>query len=349
MKHYVGILLLLLVSLCPLQVSSKYSNNKDNSIFPIGNFQASLAASEGQATIVALQSSCDGTDFVIIVSRSPNTDSNYLSRSFLGSGISNSDEINECSEERNNEISFLTPIRSRGAVTSFCNQRQGNDDRVKKWTKESRTIHVLHEHVGICLAMTGFASDVNHLVRFVANAVSEHEYLYGGEVPSVHSLVRNTLASHIRDATTFGGSRPFGVQGMMVGNERGSTQLFTVDPSGIFKHCISGVASIGKNAESVRGSILTRLKDEGKIDNSLMLNIQYYLDIAIKSILENTIDVNDLSDPNVELSKQFDTVVVFGGKNCKRDYKCAVLNPETLSKSCRRSVEAVILKVNSRI
>jgi 20S proteasome alpha/beta subunit len=328
-------------------VSSRYGNNKDNSIFPVGNFQASLAASEGQATIVALQLSCDDTDYVIIVSRSPNIDSNYLSRSLVGSGINNSDEINESSED----ISFLTPIRSRGALTSFYDQREGNDNGVNIGKRESRTIHVLHEQVGICLAMTGFASDVNHLVRFVANAVSEHEYLYGGGVPTVHSLVRNTLASYMRDATTFGGSRPFGVQGMLVGNERGSTQLFTVDPSGIFKHCASGIASIGKNAESVRGSILKMLKDEGKVDDSfsLMLNIQYYLDIAIKSILENTIDVNDISDPNLEVSKQFETVVLFGGKNCKRPYKFAVLNHEMLSKSCCRSVEAIISKHNSKI
>ena len=66
--------------------------------------------------------------------------------------------------------------------------------------------------------MTGFESDVNHLVRLVANVVAEHEHLYGGETPSIHSIVRNTMASYMRDATTFGGSRPFGVQGLVVEN-----------------------------------------------------------------------------------------------------------------------------------
>ena len=67
--------------------------------------------------------------------------------------------------------------------------------------------------------MTGFRSDVKYLVRLVTNAVAKHEHLYGGETPSIHSIVRNTIPSYnIRDATIFGGSRPFGVQGLVVGN-----------------------------------------------------------------------------------------------------------------------------------
>ena len=66
--------------------------------------------------------------------------------------------------------------------------------------------------------MTGFRSDVKHLVRLVINAVAEHEHLYGGKTPSIHSIVCNTMPSYMRDATTFGGSRPFGVHGLVVGN-----------------------------------------------------------------------------------------------------------------------------------
>ena len=66
--------------------------------------------------------------------------------------------------------------------------------------------------------MTGLGSDVKYLVRLVTNAVAEHEHLYGGETPSIHSIVCNTMPSYMRDATIFGGSRPFGVQGLVVGN-----------------------------------------------------------------------------------------------------------------------------------
>ena len=66
--------------------------------------------------------------------------------------------------------------------------------------------------------MSVFWSDVKHLVRLVTNAVAEHEHLYGGKTPSIHSIVCNTMSSYMRDATTFGGSWPFGVQGLVVGN-----------------------------------------------------------------------------------------------------------------------------------
>ena len=66
--------------------------------------------------------------------------------------------------------------------------------------------------------MTGFRSDVKPLLRLVTNAVAKHEHLYGGKTPSIHSIVCNMMSSYIRDATTFGGSRPFGVQGLVVGN-----------------------------------------------------------------------------------------------------------------------------------
>ena len=66
--------------------------------------------------------------------------------------------------------------------------------------------------------MTGLGSDVKYLVRLVTNAVAKHEHLYGGETPSIHSIVRNTMPFYMRDATTFGGSWPFGVQGLVVGN-----------------------------------------------------------------------------------------------------------------------------------
>ena len=66
--------------------------------------------------------------------------------------------------------------------------------------------------------MTGFGSDVKHLVRLVTNAVAEHKHLYGGKTPSIRSIVSNTMSSYMRDATIFGGSWPFGVQGLVVGN-----------------------------------------------------------------------------------------------------------------------------------
>lgn len=352
---YTDLLFFLVAFLSLHLVSSRYGKNDD--IFPIGNFQASLTASEGQGTIAAIQSSGSDIDYVVIVSRSPAAESNCnLTRSFLTSQMS--DETKEYESEKedlgddDDEMPFenlMTPIRARGAITKSTNN---------EWKRESRTLHVLQEQVGICLAMTGFVSDVRHLVRYVANAVSEHEYIYGGEAPSVHSLVRGTMASYIRDATTFGGSRPFGVQGLMVGNERenyinssGNTlQIYTLDPSGNFRHCVGGVATIGKNANIVRDSMCNALKDVTMRKDSLDYDIQHHVDIALKSILENVIETDDISPSDMEKAKQFEAIVVFGNrKSSYKSYSCAILKTESILRSYKRCIKAIIQKHETKI
>ena len=87
--NYTSLLFLFLSAFLPLRLVSS-RNGKNDDIYPIGNFQSSLTASEGHGTIAAIQSSSsdDGKndDYVVIVSRSPTVESNYnLTRSFLTS------------------------------------------------------------------------------------------------------------------------------------------------------------------------------------------------------------------------------------------------------------------------
>ena len=328
-------------------VLSKYKNN-NGSMYPVGNFQASLTASEGQATVAAIQSSYDGQNYVIIVSRSPATgSSSKLSCTFSGKQIIDGNDINDSNNRTKSEIISFTPLKYRGALM------RSYEDSVKdtmsyRRGSTSRTIYILQETIGMCLAMTGFASDVNHLVRYVANAISEHEYLYGGEVPSVHSIVRSTLASYVRDATTHGGSRPYGIQGLMVGHDRENSksaklEMFTVDPSGIFRHCVGGVAAIGKDAETVRSSMSKRLEEKVNKVTTLHHSIQQNLELVMRSILENIIDYEEnVSQLSLELAKQFEAVLVFENGCRSKSHSCASINYESICTSCHRSLEGII-------
>ncbi len=355
--------------------SSRNNGNADNSLFPIGNLQASLTASEGQGTVVAIQSpkrSCDHDgidDFVLLVSRSPREPACNLTRSNLNfhydnghddDGVDAGGGAGDYDKEDIALTSILTPIAFRGAVKApFGKVKTSGSTYLYGGKTESKTLHVLHEQAGICIAMTGFLSDVRHLVRYVANSVSDYEYIYAGGTPSIHSLVRDTMASYIRDATTAGGARPFGVQALLVGNEGGGgsfssrdekIQIFALDPSGNFRHCIGGVGTIGKNAENVRKSVCSIIK-EGEIDwnGSSAVTIQHSLDIAMKSIIENSNDINELSPRDRKEAHQFEAIVVFGRrKQLGQQYSCAVLNDDFIFGAYRRCVEDILRKHQSK-
>jgi 20S proteasome alpha/beta subunit len=340
-------------------VSSR-NGNDSNSMFPIGSLQSSLTASEGHGTVAAIQSFGD-IDYVVIVSRSPSESNCNLTRASLANSrieeAADTEYINHDYNEKDfsgSRNSFLSPITFRGAITRPL---QNMESEKNKWKRESKTLHVLHEEAGICLAMTGFASDVKHLVRYVANVVSEHDYLYGGDAPNVHSLVRDTLSSYMRDATTLGGSRPFGAQALVVGNSNGNLlssgkmQIFTLDPSGNFRHCIGGVATIGKNSELVRQSLCKVLqKDDTNGKDSSTSSVQNCLDIAIESIMINNFDAQNISPSDRRIANQFEAIVVFGGgRSNGRSYSCASLKSDFIFSSYQRCAEAIIQKHKSEI
>ena len=125
--NYTSLLFLFLSAFLPLRLVSS-RNGKNDDIYPIGNFQSSLTASEGHGTIAAIQSSSsdDGKndDYVVIVSRSPTVESNYnLTRSFLTSQQIKNDETNKYNSEKedsNDEFEYdeipYEYLMTRGAV-----------------------------------------------------------------------------------------------------------------------------------------------------------------------------------------------------------------------------------------
>ena len=338
MKHYPAIVASLFVLLALTSVLSRSDNQDGTSVYPVSNFQASLTASQFSTIAATIHSYDDETDYAIIISHSPSSsEPNFnLTRSCLDI------QKNEMMKSKDHEtVAFLTPIHTRGPVRkTFLQPGTGI---------ESKNLHILHEQVGICLAMTGFSSDVKHLVRSVANAVSEHEYLYAGELPSIHNLVRNTLASQIRDATIGGGSRPFGVQALMVGNDEGNgfhhnnLQAFSLDPSGNFRHCIGGVAVIGKGATTLKQSLYNALVKNRAVKeaNSIHDSICHNIDIVMECMLQSLLDESTLDSLNAH---QFEAVIIFGHRKQleKACTSCAFFNTDFIVESVGRCKESVL-------
>ena len=315
----------------------------EKSLYPIRNLQASLTASEGYGTVTALRTSYEDKNCVLIVSYSPSELNCNLTRYFWDT---HSDVMEVDPDESQGDVSkkkvgggFMTPIAFRGAVNSPSTVQKGK-------RKESKSIHILEERVGICLAMTGFASDVKHLVRYIASVISDYEFLYGGEVPSIHSIVRDSFASYMRDSAARGG-RPFGAQGLIVGNENNNlprnegVKIFTLDPSGNFRHCVSGVAVIGRNSQSIEDSIFKAYIGN---ENGQRSDVESSLDVALKAILENIYEDNHFPD-DPQIPSKFEAVVILARGNSKgQSYNCAILEEDFVRKSYKRSIESLTSK-----
>uniref|UniRef100_A0A7S4JFZ6 Uncharacterized protein n=1 Tax=Odontella aurita TaxID=265563 RepID=A0A7S4JFZ6_9STRA len=216
----------------------------------------------------------------------------------------------------------------------------------------SRILHVLHESAGIVCALTGFASDVRHLVRVAAREVSDREFIYGGAPPSVHYVVRDVLASRVRGAAFAASGRPFGVQALVVGNRfapgnriaveedsgpgSGNTlQLYTIDPAGGWRHWGGGGTAVGRKADIVRrklhGALQYSHDDDSHEEKALTppglgrpRDWSEALDVAMRSLIESTEmddeghwkrwndDCNGAYDEL--MGGQFDAVIVIGGR-----------------------------------
>jgi len=120
------------------------------------------------------------------------------------------------------------------------------------------------------LAMTGLASDADHLTRIVQHHADVHRIVYddagGVGGGSSHFFGPGHAVKHLQEAlyqaTKWNdGGRPFGVQALVVGTSAPSSSssrppasswvVATVDPSGGYRHW--GVATaIGRNARQIR-------------------------------------------------------------------------------------------------
>lgn len=186
---------------------------------PVRHFEPSWAASCAQGTAVALRFE----DSVVVFIRSPA--SNIWRPSSKSSSSSSSSEEEEIAGLRLTliqpaQVQFAPPWLSVGP-NSLC-------------------------------AMTGLASDVEHLCRVLQKQVDAHWNIYDKHL-TTHSMTMG-LAETFQQAT-FSGSRPFAVQCLLVGGDDYDAErtfcAYSIDPSGAWQSW-GGTTAIGKYAKSVR-------------------------------------------------------------------------------------------------
>ena len=211
--------------------AASVSQNKasNNPSYPVRNLGPSIEASQAQATVVAVQATplykskinedndvdvirntgCydddDNTDCIVILSRTPTPSveatfklqrSRFLREDDLNSNNGSTEAADDYNiqkkvQEQTNiyPTSQLIPISFSGPIqVSNCN---GN-------TRDSNTINILNPSAGLCIAMTGFAPDVNNIIRTAATESSSHEQLYGGQNLNVHRIVRDVIGPKLQ-------------------------------------------------------------------------------------------------------------------------------------------------------
>uniref|UniRef100_A0A7S3QEI4 Proteasome alpha-type subunits domain-containing protein n=1 Tax=Chaetoceros debilis TaxID=122233 RepID=A0A7S3QEI4_9STRA len=395
MSSLAPVLFLLLLTTSSTCASSR--NSKSSSLYPMSKLESSLTASSGQATVIAVRSPLDNS--VVILSMTPRDQSCNLTISHdnvddnISRGMemememegeehhTSNDDVDDESSVSNTD---LIPILDRGAIRIPFVVAEKREDKITtraSSTITSRIMHLLQEQSGLSLFMTGFASDVQYLVRYAAGHVAEHEHLYAGDAPTAPTLVRDALAPCLRDATMSGGSRPFGVQGLVVGparprrnlnvvDESGALvgvggpcdpplQIITMDPSGNYRYWQKGGVVIGKDAALGKKHLFHALatmkkKEEASSSSSLTSSSSPYepecwsdsLDVAIRALLETVEESQNMREtPSEEILTELDAVVIFGpsskSRQMQRRHNCVAVSRSAISVSFSKCLEAM--------
>ena len=178
------------------------------------------------------------------------------------------------------------------------------------------SIHVLQESLGLTLVTTGLISDTRYLAQTAKQYLTLLQYLYPSDsyhTFATHKFTKDAIAQTLRRASQ---ARALGVQSLIIGNNpQGGTSLhiYTVDPSGTWKHWGSGLTSIGLHSESLRKHLdQIRLKP---CDTNMKYSWERALEVAIKALLQTArsledsdiIDMTCLHNSNSSLSSSIDS------------------------------------------
>jgi 20S proteasome alpha/beta subunit len=145
-------------------------------------------------------------------------------------------------------------------------------------------------------AMTGLASDVEHLSRVLQKQVDAHWNIYDKHL-TTHSMTMG-LAETFQQAT-FSGSRPFGVQVLLVGgddyDEERTFCVYSIDPSGTWQSW-GGTTAIGKYAKSVREELAKKRRIK---PTSLKEALEQIVDCWMETCKNQNINLHSSDDYQV--------------------------------------------------
>ena len=249
---------------------------------PIQNLEASLAAATSQGTILALRCNPvdihrnhndeDEDDCMVIITRSPAVKSNLT----------------------------LSHIRRYSAVDD--DDLYDLNGSVQNEQAGSGMLHMLPSDGSLIVGMTGFASDVRHLTRYLDYMSAEHGIIYGRRTAMTMSSrkVVRALEEKLSNVAMVAGTRPYGVEAIVVDGTQGD--VFTMDPSGGSRKWESSAAAVGRYAPEVRKHLFSKVNEERP--NSIENCIYFGLECVLKACMDRGALPTDIS------SDQFECLVV---------------------------------------
>lgn len=235
------------------------STTGTSSTSPVPHFSESLAASSAHGSIVAI--SCSDPE---------------------GSGSSGSNK--SCIL-----VIAHSPFREERHDGNIPCDSTDELDRIPHYGSITSNLHYLHSD--LLLGMTGFAPDVNHLLRFFANTALQYEHVMSSDslqleptttIP-VRKLVIQGISKELRTAALSNNGRPYGVQALIVGRKP-SLEIYTVDSIGGWTHWGGGATAIGRNNQKIRVHLAAELQKR-KTNNTQLITIEDAVRIALTCIV----------------------------------------------------------------
>jgi 20S proteasome alpha/beta subunit len=183
------------------------------------------------------------------------------------------------------------------------------------------------------MAATGFASDAEHLINVAAGRVLSRISIYdapmsssltSGKSVDPHRLVREDVSSMMIDSAMSDGGRPWGVQLLVIGQSALSRNrlldMYTIDPSGGWRHRHGTIAAIGRGAERISVSSSSMLEEDLTNYRIKSSGWRRALDVAMNAAI-NTFEKsedNSIVDVLNNPTEKYSAVVIFGNCSGKR-------------------------------
>jgi 20S proteasome alpha/beta subunit len=364
--------LILLASLLALAACAASKNGA--SFSPVRELGPSLAASVAGGTVIAVRSSVglvgqdkndgvackdislddsiaksydDEDECIVLLLRSPNDSSESnggksnrgdAGRNLTVASIYGSDDGNNNNHNYNPDGLAFLPNGPVGQP--FLSNRNNN-------------LRVLHADSGLIMAATGFASDAEHLINVAAGRVLSRISIYdaptsssltSGKSVDPHRLVREDVSSMMIDSAMSDGGRPWGVQLLVIGQSALSRNrlldMYTIDPSGGWRHRHGTIAAIGRGAERISVSSSSMLEEDLTKYRTNSSGWRRALYVAMNAAIttfeksEDNSNVDVLNNP----TEKYSAVVIFGNCSGRRTSRCAAVCPSVIEECYKRAI-----------
>ena len=197
-------------------------------------------------------------------------------------------------------------------------------------------------------SMTGLASDIDYLTSVLQKQVEDHRLVYDGASSAQTSglptgQVIQMLAFVLQKETEYEHQRPLGVQALVVGrdpkpkhnvsgkNRPPAFTIFTLDPSGGFRHW-GGGAAIGRNAAFVRKQLHEHLSKDTTVQ---VRDGTTTLELCLRSSIEAR---REEATKHGEESDQYEALLLWEVGTTDGQFCVASIDP-TLVSEIRRAIQ----------